>query len=213
MISTALLIDLHYLPCLEYFCLLLAHEKVYLEANESYIKGSYRNKAKIITANGLQVLSIPLSKGKHQQKRIQDVKIAEVNNWRSQHWKSLKTAYQSAPYWDNYEMDIRRLCLNSTSNLWSYNLQWLEGIIALLQLNISLAFTSSYKSIVENKIDYRHKILPKLDTYFSSSIQSVPYEQVFADRQSFIPNPCILDLLFCKGPESGLILEDMIVNK
>jgi len=74
-----------------------------------------------------------------------------------------------------------------------------------------MTFTESYESNIEHNIDLRHKILPKLNTWFSSSVQTVAYEQVFADRQAFIPNACILDLLFCKGPESSLILEDMIV--
>jgi len=125
-----LLIELHFLPCLEYFCLLLSHQKVYLEAHESYVKGSYRNKTRIVTANGIQTLSVPQ--------------------------------------------------------------------------------TDSYVPKIEGKIDLRHKILPKLKTWLSPSVQTVPYEQVFADRQDFIANACILDLLFCKGPESSLILEDMI---
>jgi len=65
-----LLIELHFIPCLEYICLMLAHQKVHLEAQESYIKGSYRNKTRIITANGVQTLSVPLVKGKHQQNWI-----------------------------------------------------------------------------------------------------------------------------------------------
>ncbi len=190
---------------------MLSQKEVYLEAHESYVKGSYRNKAKIVTANGIQTLSIPLTKGKHQQKNIQAVEIANNDNWRTQHWKSLKTAYQSAPYWDDYSIDIEPLCLNESSDLWSYNLQWLNGIIDILQLDIELNKTETYLSQVENKIDLRQKILPKLKTWYSPSVRTVPYEQVFADRQSFISNACILDLLFCKGPESSLILEDMII--
>ena len=205
-----LLIELHFLPCLEYFCLLLSHQKVYLEAHESYVKGSYRNKTRIVTANGIQTLSVPLTKGKHQQKNIQSVEIANVENWRIQHWRSLKTAYQSAPYWDDYASDIKPLCMNDSPDLWSYNLHWLKNIIDILQLDIELDQTDSYVPKIEGKIDLRHKILPKLKTWLSPSVQTVPYEQVFADRQDFIANACILDLLFCKGPESSLILEDMI---
>jgi len=209
--ATPLLIELHFLPCLEYFCLMLSHKVLFLEAHESYVKGSYRNKAKIVTANGIQTLSIPLTKGKHQQKSIQHVVIAEVDNWRKQHWRSLKTAYQRAPYWDHYAMEIEPLCLNKTSSLWAYNLQWFQGIIKILKLDVVLAHTESYIKQDLDKVDLRHKILPKLETWFSPNIQTIPYEQVFTDRQAFVPNACILDLLFCKGPESSFILEDMII--
>ena len=39
----------------------------------------------------------------------------------------------------------------------------------------------------------------------------MPYYQVFADRNGFLPNLSIVDLLFNLGPESRLILRDSIV--
>lgn len=205
-----LLIDLHFLPNLEYFSMMLLHKHVYLEANESYHKGSYRNKAKIVTANGSQLLSIPLQKGKHQQKGIKEVFIAETDDWRNQHWKSLKTAYQSAPFWEDYAPEILILQRNPASALWEYNLQFLNGIIEILQLEIRLSETLTYHKIDTDKLDLRHMILPKNESYYSGDVRSIQYEQVFYDRLDFMANACILDLLFCKGPESSLILEDMI---
>lgn len=190
--------------------MLLHHKKVYLEAHESYVKGSYRNKSKIVTANGVQTLSVPLQKGKHQQKNIRAVAIAEGDKWRVQHWRSLKTAYQSAPYWDDYAMEIKPLCHYETELLWDYNMHWLSGIIEILGLNIQLGETANYLHTDTDKADLRQIILPKLKTWSSTKVKAVPYEQVFADRQSFTENACILDLLFCKGPETALILEDMI---
>ena len=205
-----LLIELHFLPCLEYFCLLLHHKEVYLEVHESYVKGSYRNKARIVTSNGVQTLSIPLQKGKHQQKNIQEVQIAETTQWRRQHWRSLKTAYQSAAYWDDYAPEVEALLQDKSDKLWGYNLQLIKGLIDILQLDIDLKLTDSYAQETTDSQDLRQKVLPKNKDWHTPSIQTVAYEQVFQDRQAFVMNTSILDLLFCKGPESSLILENMI---
>ena len=46
---------------------------------------------------------------------------------------------------------------------------------------------------------------------FDPTFRPVPYYQVFADRNGFLPNLSIVDLLFNLGPESRLILRDSIV--
>ena len=205
-----LVIELQFLPSIEYFCALLAHKQVFLEAHESYIKGSYRNKARIITANGIQRLSIPLKRGKHQQKNIQSVEISNNEDWRRLHWKSLKTAYENAPYWEDYEQEIKDLLDSPNQHLWDYNLNILKGLIELLSLDREINFTKEYVSNYDTKIDLRHKLLPKNNTWTLKAIQEVKYSQVFEDRLTFIPNASILDLIFCKGPEASLILERML---
>jgi len=37
--------------------------------------------------------------------------------------------------------------------------------------------------------------------------KSIPYAQVFQDKHGFVPNLSVLDLLFCMGSETSLILE------
>ena len=207
-----LLIELHFSPCLEYFCMMLRHRVVYLEAHESYLKGSYRNKCKIVTANGTQTLSIPLEKGKHQQKNIQQVKIAEPSLWRRQHWRSLKTAYQSAPYWDDYAPEIEALLYHPADLLWDYNLNLLKGLIEILQLEVELKITSAFVHQAVECEDLRQQLLPKNTQWTRPHTHTISYAQVFEDRQSFVMNASIFDLLFCKGPEASLILEDMLIN-
>ncbi len=205
-----LVIDLHFLPCLEYFSALIAADKVYLENQESYVKGSFRNKSYIVTSNGKQRLSIPLKRGKHQQKNIQEVEISNSEDWQRQHWKSIKTAYENAPYWEDYSEEVSTLLLRQSETLWEYNLNLLQGLMDILQLDISITFTEEYQKEHVGKLDLRQKLLPKNESYAIPNIKTIPYEQVFEDRQEFIPNACILDLLFCKGPVAGLILERMV---
>lgn len=204
-----LIIDLHFLPSIEYFCAISMYQSVYLEAQESYVKGSYRNKTHIITSAGVHRLSIPLMRGKHQQKNIQAVDISYNEDWQRQHWRSLKTAYQNAPFWADYSEEVLALLDLAPKTLWDYNLSILKGLLDILQIDTPLLLTEDYVVSYPDSIDLRQQLLPKNKEWVLQNIQSIPYEQVFEDRLPFYPNASILDLLFCKGPESALILEKM----
>ena len=58
-----MIIDLHYLPSLEYFACILQHETIRIEAYEYYEKQSYRNRCKILASNKIDVLSVPVQNG------------------------------------------------------------------------------------------------------------------------------------------------------
>lgn len=204
-----LLIDLHFLPNVEYFCALLRHDVITLEGQESYVKGSFRNKAQIVTANGMQLLSIPLKRGKHQQKNIQAVEISYQENWQRQHWRSIKTAYQNAPFYEEYEGSLSSLLSFDTSTLWDYNLHILRGLLEIFQIECNIEVTKTYQKVATETVDLRHRIIPKNQDWSFPTMQTIPYTQVFDDRQAFIPNASIIDLMFCKGPESILLLEKM----
>ncbi len=191
---------------------MLNQDKLFLEAHESYVKGSYRNKAKIVTANGVQKLSIPLQKGKHQQKSIQEVKISYTENWQRQHWRSLKTAYENAPYWEDYENELKTLLDQKTETLWDYNLLILKGLLEIIQIDIPIVLSNAYEKEPKGVRDLRQVIKPKNADFALEGIRNIPYSQVFEDRLPFIPNATILDLIFCKGPETSLILEQMALD-
>ena len=67
----------------------------------------------------------------------------------------------------------------------------------LIKLDFSFTSTKEYKS-VETELDFRTAIHPKKDHIFSVS----PYYQVFEDRNGFIENLSVVDLLFNQGPHT-----------
>lgn len=56
--------------------------------------------------------------------------------------------------------------------------------------------------------DLRESIRPKQSYEADTAFSAVPYYQVFAQRQGFLPNLSIVDLLFNMGPEARLVLRD-----
>ncbi len=205
----ALLLELQYLPPIQYFVWLQRYAIVYIEQQEHYIKGSYRNRCHIAGANGMLRLSIPLQKGKNEQQPIRQTRIAYNQPWQTQHWESIRSAYGSAPFFLYYADALAPLYQQRFDFLFDWNLALLHTILPLLDIHCTIHFTDAYYPIASPAWhDLRNTISPKQhraqpDAYF----RPVPYPQVFEAKYPFLPNLSILDLLCCTGPEAPLLLQ------
>jgi hypothetical protein len=199
-----ILLELHYLGSLPYFSKFLLHPTVLLEQHENYRKGSFRNRCVIATANGPLALSIPLLKGKHQQASIRSVRIDNRPDWKLQHWRSIKTAYGNSPFFKYYSEPLKDLYEQPHTHLFDFCFVVQELVLQLLQLQPSLQLSDAYAPTpAPNVLDFRHQLLPKnYADYQDAHYTPLSYPQVFEDRQGFMPNLSILDLLFCTGPEA-----------
>lgn len=210
----SLLIELHYLPCVQYFAKLLQHKNILLEQKEHYTKGSYRNRCYIAGANGTLMLSIPLAKGKNEQQDIRSTQIAYNSHWQNQHWRTIQSAYGNTPYFEYYADGLAAFYKKEYEFLFDLNYDLLLWITERLQLDVSINLTTAYQVEVPPEIiDWRNGIHPKsqkqrLDEQFKAAY----YPQAFEDRYGFLSNLSILDLLFCSGPQGGMILENSIIE-
>lgn len=210
--STAILMEVQYLGTVQYYSKFLKHDSIYLEQHENYRKGSFRNRCYIATANGIIPLSIPLLKGKHQQANIRSIKIDNSKNWQTLHWRSLKTAYGSSPFFEYYQDDFEVLYNKKYELLFDFCLDLQELVLTSLQMAPSIQFTETFtKDTADDLLDFRNCILPK--NYSKSedpTFKATPYPQVFEDRLGFVSNLSILDLLFCAGPEAIYYLQTSV---
>lgn len=203
----SILLEIQYLAPIQYFCKLISYEKVVIEKEEHYIKGSFRNRCVIAMSDGKHSLSIPLEKGKNQQTDIREVRIDYSQNWQLMHFRTIKTAYGSAPYYDYYEPYILPFYKEKTEYLYDYCLFFQETICRLLKIKPNITFTDTYQKDYSDTetIDFRNHISPKFYNKaeaFDFEFNAFPYPQVFEDKNGFISNLSILDLLFCTGPEA-----------
>ena len=207
-----LLTELQYLGSVDYYATMLAHKQVIFEQHEHYTKRTYRNRCHILGANGVLKLGIPLQKGKNQQQSIRDTKIAYTNAWHRQHWKSITSAYGNAPFFEFYQDEFEAIFESQTENLFDFNFKLTELIIELLQLEIEFSFSETYqKTPSDNTVDGRSIFLPVKQKVIKN-IASIPYPQVFEEKYGFVPQLSILDLMFCQGPSSYQVLEEMIIS-
>jgi len=210
--KSSILIEIQYLAPVQYYTKLIQYPQVIVEQQENYRKGSFRNRCYIATANGVLALSIPLKKGKNQQTNIREVRIDNSTNWQLMHWRSIRTAYGKSPFFEFYQDDLSIIYGKRFDLLFNFCLELQELVINLLQLAPNISLSQQFeKEVAEDVLDYRNALLPKnYKDNEDPSFRPIPYPQVFEDRNGFIPNMSILDLLFCAGPEAIRYLQRSI---
>ena len=183
------------MPSVEYVARLLREECV-IDLGENFIKRSQRNRASILTANGVMQLTVNVENANRPRQRMRDVKIDYSKRWQHQHWVSIMSAYKSSPYFDHFAHEIEPFYRNEWRYLVDYNMEYLEVLLRLLGVKRELSVSNEYIIADEADIDLR----PKQKE--GSTFVAEPYFQVFSDRLPFEPNLSILDLLMCEGREA-----------
>ncbi len=199
-----LLIDLHYLPCLDYVSGIVQFGEVRLEAHEHYQKQSYRNRCYVLTANKVDALTVPVQQGTHHQP-IRDLRIDAGQTWQMHHWRCLQAAYGKAPFFDYYAPDFELVYRKGWSFLFDLNYELLTICLKLMRLSPNVDLTEWYnKDAPVGLFDARSTVnlRNRLQPYVFH--QPVSYSQNFG--QNFVPNLSILDLLFCQGPAATDVL-------
>lgn len=204
---TAYCTHLHYWPACQWLAPLASGKTLILEAHDHYQKKSGRNRTTILSSYGPTKLSVPLLKGKHQQMPYQDVQIAWDAPWNRTHWRTIRSCYGRAPFYEHFEDDLAVLYERKDVFLWDWNLALFHWLLHQMQLPEDFNFTASWKTVLDSDtLDLRQIDMDKVTDHILSQ---TPYPQVFADRHGFTPGLSALDLLFCAGPQARMILRKM----
>jgi hypothetical protein len=204
------LLELHYLPSIAYFCAMIGAPEIIIEAHEHYEKQSFRNRCYVRGANGIEALTVPVKKGG----RKQAIKALEIDNsvrWRHQHWHAIRSAYGKAPYFEYFAEDLQRIYEKEHNFLFNLNQELLTLCLKLAQATAKLEYTQEFIKNPSLEVnDLRYQIHPKKDFENLGFFSAFAYKQVFGNE--FVANLCILDLLFCEGPNTLYILRQSLKN-
>lgn len=200
-----LLIEPHYLGCLEYFCLLRNTEKVVFEIHENFQKQTYKNRAYILGSNKVVSLNIPLNYS--NKTTIKDVRVDYSQRWVKDHWGAIYSSYGKAPFFEFFSQDFKKIWDQKNEFLLDINVKFLMLCFKLLNLNVEIDFTNSYQRGSEtNDKDFRNLIQPKIDFSDRNIYRPITYSQLFGN--SFVANLSIIDLIMCEGPRADELLSD-----
>ncbi len=191
------LFSLHYLPCTNYFSELIKHKEIYIEAHENFVKQTYRNRCKILAANGVLPLIIPIQH--NADKLITSIKTQNDTRWQAQHWQSIKSAYGSSPFFLYYKDIFEVIYFDTTfTSLFDFNLALLKLTLSLLKVDVKIYTTNLYNKTYEH--DFRNIFDAKKS--LTNNTDNKPYYQVFDNKFPFQKNLSIIDLLFSQGTYS-----------
>ena len=189
--------SLQYLPCIAYIREIARHDIILIETQENFVKQTYRNRCKILAANGTLSLIIPIEHEGSQL--ISEIKTQSEIDWKRHHWQSIISAYNNSPYFLYYKDKFEKIYFDkSIHTLFEFNLKLLELCLFLLKIKTKLKFTEAYNR--DYQPDYRNSFsAKKMDV---SDLIIKPYYQVFDSKFGFQTNLSIIDLLFSQGPDS-----------
>lgn len=192
------LFSIAYLPPVEYFALMARNESVLIEDAEHFQKQSYRSRCSILTANGVETLSIPVSHDQHKM-LIRDLKIDYKTEWQRNHWRAIESAYSNSPYFLYYKDFLYPYYHKHYTYLFDYNMELISLFLKLLGIKCTIGFSSSFQKEYPGE-DYRNLIHPKRMKESEYPFQlKESYSQVFEDKFAFAANLSIVDLLFNQG--------------
>lgn len=201
-----------YLAPLHYYARMLNCNRVVIEQHENYIKQTYRNRCMILSANGAMPLSIPVDKAMPGKCPIRDIRLSDHNPWQTLHWRSIEAAYNSSPFFEYYRDAIEPYFQQKWDFLFDFDIALQEAILSCLDMNPDITFTDSFqKEVSSDVLDLRYSLEPTTEPFqVDQNYKEISYYQVFDKKFGFISNLSIIDLLFNMGPESFLILKQMI---
>ena len=204
--NNPVLIELQYLPNLEYFIIFSKSERVIIEAKESFIKQTFRNRCYIKTANSIETMSIPVKKG---QRQIKDIQIDYRQSWLKDHWRTITSAYGKSPFFEYYRDGFEAILFGKETFLFDLNWKLLTKCLEFLGLEKDIKFTDNYEFNPKSPVlDLRSLILPKIGYGERGIYTAHAYNQIFG--KDFAGNLSVIDLLFCEGPQSLSILHKSI---
>jgi len=187
--------------------LLLDNGPVTIEQYDHYTKQTYRNRCRILGANGVINLVIPVVKRHGKKTLMKDVKVDYDTDWQRVHWHSIYSSYASAPFFEFMEDHYQPLYKKKYTFLFDLNTDLLHAALDLLQIKKPI-FTSEQFIPKEPGADLADAIHPKKEfSHSEREFSPSPYHHVFTDRHGFCPDLSIIDLLFNEGPNAATILK------
>jgi hypothetical protein len=140
---------------------------------------------------------------------MNQVKIDYSQKWQAVHLRGIQSAYGKAPFFEYFFPLFEQVLESGEKSLWELNLKLLTICLKLLRWPAKV--TLMEKTVLSPDIfDIRGQIKPGVAFYERNYYHPHPYVQLFG--ANFEPNLSIVDVLFCAGKDSGIILKQSAKN-
>ena len=191
-----------YFPPVEYFMAAAMTGSILIEAQESYVKQSYRNRCRIYACDGVLSLTVPVSMPENSR-GISTAVVDYSKPWLQQHERAIVSAYRTSAFFEYYQDDIFPILESRPAGLLDLNMALTLRLLDLLGIRCSVSLTEEYRqSYGPEFLDLRDALHPKktVPEIFRDRLR--PYYQVFSAKFGFILGLSAVDLLFNEGPDA-----------
>ncbi|WP_031515106.1 WbqC family protein [Desulfofalx alkaliphila] len=215
----------NYLPWIGFFhkmmsCDLFVYADDVLMSSKSV---THRNKIK--GANGILLLSVPLSLKKVE---INRVLICNTENWAERHYQTMQHSYARSPYWNDYKERFRDIYSKKWLRLVDLNVALIDLIRNILDIDTPTVFSSQLPDLQGKKSERIVNIsnILGVKTYLSGQGAKVYNDEEIFKRHGlelvyqqfnhpiypqlwgdFVDKLSVVDLIFNCGPGSREIVE------
>ena len=212
-----MLLGIAWFPPVSYFALIakgmvLSPENtvpsvVYIEACENYQKQSWRNRCRILAADGPAYLNFPIVHEGSHELPITKIKVDYSTPWVLKTKRAIASAYESSAYFDYYKDELFSILGSRPETLFELDLLIIKYFLSKTGIAADIRLTETFQPL-SGVEDYREILHPKRpNTVLKDLGLEKPYFQVFARKYGFISDLSIMDLLFNEGPDSILYLK------
>lgn len=196
-----------YFASISHYVAMVHAQQIIFESDDNYQKQSNRNRMYVYSANGVQLLNIPIKHKGTVNQKYKEVEIEDAFGWQKQHFKSLEACYRTSPFFEYYEDDFLPFFEKKHRFLYDLNLETHQLVCDALQVELPFISTTTYEKEPQDSLDFRSLANGKKDTH-----QYQPYTQVFDSKYGFLNNLSILDLLFNEGPQAINYLKNQKIS-
>ena len=207
-----MLLGIAWFPPVSYFALIakgmvLSPENtipsvVYIEACENYQKQSWRNRCRILAADGPAYLNFPIVHEGSHELPITKIKVDYSTPWVLKTKRAIASAYESSAYFDYYKDELFSILDSRPETLFELDLLIIKYFLSKTGIAADIRLTETFQPL-SGVEDYREILHPKRPNTVLKDLElEKPYFQVFARKYGFISDLSIMDLLFNEGPDS-----------
>ena len=222
-----------YLPWLGLFHKIALADKFVFFNEVQYLPKDWMNRNKIKTASGEILLTVPVLRKGHREKKTSEIEINNETNWQQKHLKSITMNYKKAPYYGTYIHFFEEIYTKKWQYLADLNEHMLRWFLKEFGINTEFLKASDFdfqgtkSELVLNmckKINANVYIFGALgrdyvqvDEFKKDRINIVfqdynhpTYKQLYGN---FVSHLSVIDLLFNCGTDSYKIIMSNNISK
>ena len=191
------------IPPVPFFVACANASKVIIDGGEHYQKQTVRNRYHILSANGILPLTVNVKSQKGEKIPTGKIIPDYDKKWVREHLRAIESAYRSAPFFEHYFPEIRKMLETRYSSLEEMFVQTFPKWLEMSKVTCDWSYSPTYVEI-SCQLDLRKRLKNPDD--FPDGLRTQNYMQVFFDRFPFAANLSIIDLLMNEGPVANSFL-------